>query len=476
MELFKVEEVLPHITPFLAALAGSSFIILVSNNFSNGKRVALQSALYCIAAAISAAFLFNNVEKLVVIWNVYRTLSYEIKLALAGFIIGCTYFGGALYVSGLPANDDAPANLLSTPASSDCNTSFEVPSTSSEDDLTFFKAMFVRLKNDFVSDLPTVYEMPEEAVKWIDEMIVYTVDGGKMNRGLATLDVCKTLFTAKGAKFGPKERSQAAALGWCVEFLQAFFLVADDVMDESVTRRGQPCWYRKENVKMIAINDSFILESCVYKILKKYFGNEKYYPQLVDLFLEVTRQTELGQLLDLTSQRLDKQIDLSRFTIRRYMSIVRYKTAFYSFYLPVALGMIMSGVAEKVHYDKAREILCKMGELFQIQDDVLDCFGDPEVIGKVGTDIQDNKCSWLVVQALDKADKKQKKILENNYGQHDEAKVAAVKDLYKSLKLKEFFENYEEETYQELQKLILESAVPHQVFNFLLKKIYKRQK
>ena len=73
-------------------------------------------------------------------------------------------------------------------------------------------------------------------------------------------------------------------------------------MDASVTRRGAPCWYRNDHVKLIAINDAFILESCVYKILKRYFGKESYYVDLVDLFLEVTRQTEFGQLLDLTSQ------------------------------------------------------------------------------------------------------------------------------------------------------------------------------
>ncbi|CAE7544245.1 fps [Symbiodinium microadriaticum] len=319
--------------------------------------------------------------------------------------------------------------------------------------------------------------MPAEAVTWVKDMIFYTVDGGKMNRGLATVDVVRTLAARDGKELTKKDYIEAAALGWGVEFLQAFFLVADDLMDSSIVRRGQPCWYKREEVQLIAINDSFILESSVYLILKRYFGDKSYYPQLTDLFMETTRQTELGQLLDLTSQRQDGVIDLSRFTIQRYRSIVKYKTAFYSFYLPVALGMVKAGVTERALYDKAREILCIMGEYFQIQDDVLDCFGAPEVIGKVGTDIQDNKCSWLVVQALDRADKKQRELLERNYGQHDDKKVEKVKTLYRDLNLEQLFQKYEEESHAQIKAMIDSTPdLPREVFEFLLKKIYKRTK
>lgn len=68
-----------------------------------------------------------------------------------------------------------------------------------------------------------------------------------------------------------------------------------------------------------------------------------------------------------------------------------------------------------------------MGEYFQVQDDYLDCFGDPAVIGKIGTDIQDNKCSWLVNKTLEIATEEQKNRLRANYGIKDNKAIAEVK-------------------------------------------------
>ena len=118
----------------------------------------------------------------------------------------------------------------------------------------------------------------------------------------------------------------------------------------------------------------------------------------------MTYQTEIGQLLDLTSADLDTD----EFKLELHTKIVKYKTAFYSFYLPVALGMVLSGIQDPRLYSTAQDILVDIGVYFQVQDDFLDGFQDPEILGKKGTDIEDRKCSWLVIQALQRCSRTQR--------------------------------------------------------------------
>jgi len=256
--------------------------------------------------------------------------------------------------------------------------------------------------------------------------------------------------------------------------------VADDIMDQSITRRGVPCWYRQQNpiparngtVGLVAINDSFLLESMIYRILSKYFRDTPYYADLIDLFHEVSYQTELGQLLDLTQP---PRGDFSAFTLDNYKKIVKYKTAYYSFYLPVALAMLMNGITSKPAFDAAKEILLPMGEYFQIQDDYLDCYGSPEVIGKVGRDIEENKCSWLVVQALLRATPAQRKLFDQHYGKDDAKDVQVIKNVYLDIGIPEIFKKYEDASYAELiAKIKRVRIMPQEVFLKLLAKIYKR--
>jgi farnesyl diphosphate synthase len=264
-----------------------------------------------------------------------------------------------------------------------------------------------------------------------------------------------------------------------IELLQAFFLVADDIMDSSKTRRGSPCWYLMPNVGMISINDAFMLEGAIYILLKKYFKTHESYVDLMELFHEVTFQTELGQTCDLLTAPED-HVDLDNFSLEKYTFIVIYKTAYYSFYLPVALAMHYCGVATTENLKQAHDILIPMGEYFQVQDDYLDNFADPETLGKIGTDIMDNKCSWLVNQALKVATKEQRAVLEENYGRKDSEKEKKVKALYEELDLKSVYEKYEEEKVAEIKKVIdsvdESKGMKKAVYESFLAKIYKRQK
>jgi farnesyl diphosphate synthase len=339
-----------------------------------------------------------------------------------------------------------------------------------------FLAVCDMLIDEACKELPQGYEMPEAEVAWVRRMLTYNVRGGKMNRGLMVVESGILILESKGLPITNKVVVQLAILGWCIEWLQGWLLIADDIMDESHTRRGQKCWYLVEDVKNIAYNDAFMTEMLVYKALKRHFSSEPYYLQLLDLFLETTFQTECGQLLDTMCMNLK----LADFTVDRWTLIVKYKTAFYSFYASVALGMMIAGISDMEEYNACREILMIMGIYFQAQDDYLDCYATPEQLGKIGTDIQDQKCGWLFVHAYHSlANAEQKEVFDKLYGK---CKVQTpeeqkIKDLYTELGLKDMYEKYEADSYAKIMTLKgTVKQVPWSVFDAFLKKIYKRGK
>uniref|UniRef100_A0A2K6SJK3 Farnesyl pyrophosphate synthase n=1 Tax=Saimiri boliviensis boliviensis TaxID=39432 RepID=A0A2K6SJK3_SAIBB len=345
--------------------------------------------------------------------------------------------------------------------------------------------VYAQEKQDFVQHFSQIVRVltedemghPEtgDAIARLKEVPEYNAIGGKYHRGVTVLVAFRELVEPR--KQDADSLQWALTVGWCVELLQAFFLVTDDIMDSSLTRQGQLCWYQKPGMGLDAINDTILLEAYIYRLLKLYCREQPYYLNLIELFLQSSYQTEIGQTLDLITAP-QGNVDLGRFTEKRYKSIVKYKTAFYSFYLPVAAAMYMAGIDGKKEHANAKKILLEMGELFQIQDDYLDLFGDPSVTGKVGTDIQDNKCSWLVVQCRQRSTPEQRQILKENYGQKEAEKVARVKALYEELNLPAVFSQYEDDSYNHIMGLIEQYAapLPPAIFLGLACKIYKRKK
>ncbi|KAK4149452.1 farnesyl pyrophosphate synthase [Chaetomidium leptoderma] len=338
-----------------------------------------------------------------------------------------------------------------------------------------FEAVFPKLEAVLLEHANS-YKLPKQALDWYKQSLQVNAIGGKCNRGMSVPDSVSMLL---GRALTEDEYFKASTLGWMTELLQAFFLVSDDIMDSSITRRGKPCWYRTEGVGMIAINDAFMLEAAIYTLLKKFFRDHPRYVDLLELFHEVTYQTEIGQLCDLLTAP-EETVDLDNFSMEKYRFIVVYKTAYYSFYLPVALSLYMLDVATPENLKQAEDILIPLGEYFQVQDDYLDNFGLPEHIGKIGTDIMDNKCSWLVNQALAIVTPEQRRVLEENYGRKDKAKEAVIKKLYDDLKLEQRYKDYEEKVVGDIRAMISNIDESHGlkkgVFEAFLAKIYKRSK
>ena len=164
----------------------------------------------------------------------------------------------------------------------------------------------------------------------------------------------------------------------------------------------------------LAINDALTLFAGAYRVLAAHFEDELF-EKLSRLVTDTAWCTCLGQHLD-----MDAEGAVDSATRERYDAIVYYKTTYYTVYQPMAAGILVAGLDDEAEeaalLANAKRVSERIGALFQMQDDYLDCYGDPQVTGKVGTDVRDGKCTWLFVHAVETLGEAERGDLKALYG------------------------------------------------------------
>jgi geranylgeranyl diphosphate synthase type II len=215
-----------------------------------------------------------------------------------------------------------------------------------------------------------------------------------------------------------------------IEIFHNFTLLHDDIMDKSEMRRG------KQTVHIKWDDNTAILSGDVMSILASRFMNEA--PGAVlrgvhNVFTRTAIEVCEGQQLDMNFER--------RLTVteEEYLRMIELKTAVL-IAASLKIGAMLGGAAEKDAadlYNFGRDL----GIAFQLQDDLLDAYGDPELFGKKpGMDIVDNKKTMLMITALRDANEVQKKELTGWLTARDfdaDEKVSAVIQLFDALHVKE---------------------------------------
>ena len=249
------------------------------------------------------------------------------------------------------------------------------------------------------------------------EPIRYILDlGGKRIRPVLTL-MSAEIFDA------PYQKALPAALA--VEVFHNFSLVHDDIMDDAPLRRGKATVHEKWN-----INTGILSGDAMLILAYQYF--EQYEPvifrDLAKLFSKTALEVCEGQQWDVD---FEERNDV---TIPEYLMMIQYKTAVLVA-AAMKMGAIIAGTTEE-NANLVYDFGLNLGLAFQLQDDFLDAFGDPETFGKqVGGDIIENKKTYLYLKAVAFSKEEEAKELRYLFSVQPENstdKIETVKALFNS--------------------------------------------
>jgi geranylgeranyl diphosphate synthase, type II len=275
-----------------------------------------------------------------------------------------------------------------------------------------------------------------------DPLRYFMTIGGKRIRPMLALMACEMF------EQDPKKAINAAI---AVELFHNFSLIHDDIMDEAPLRRGKETVHTKWN-QHIAILSGDVLFVEAYKYLTK--NETQFLPELLNVFNQTGAEVCEGQQLDMDFEQLD------HVEIDAYIEMIRLKTSVL-LGCSLKMGAIVAGSspedAQKL-YDFGQHV----GLAFQIQDDILDLYADPEKFGKqVGGDVLSNKKTLLALIAKREATAEQKILLQNMTNITDpEIKVEATRKLFDEIGVKSICEKIKKEHNDMAFKSLTEVDLP----------------
>jgi geranylgeranyl diphosphate synthase type II len=269
---------------------------------------------------------------------------------------------------------------------------------------------------EFISDyLQSQYETKEP--RNLYEPIHYILGlGGKRMRPVLTL-MSAEVFDA--------DYKLALPAALAVEVFHNFSLIHDDIMDDAPLRRGNETVHEKWDINTAILSGDAML-ILAYQYFEKY--NTEVFRDLAKLFSKTALEVCEGQQYDVDFETRDDV------TIPEYLKMIEYKTA-----VLVAAAMKMGAIVAETSKENADLIYdfgLNLGLAFQLQDDYLDAFGNPETFGKqVGGDIIENKKTYLYLKAIEFSTENEKEQLLHLFSvQPDDNsdKIASVKEIFNS--------------------------------------------
>jgi len=236
------------------------------------------------------------------------------------------------------------------------------------------------------------------------------------------------------------EMEHAHVLGWCVELVRAAAIVTTDTISLGQENRygrvkNRISWAEQQKLGNKAFNDALLIERGIYALLKHYFGEKA--SIFNDPIIAAQRNRAVGRTLGYSLMNYEeKKNRLDYYDFNNWKTLTRCHVSQTNYCLPISLAMHLAGLHDRKLHELAHTILHEMGYYVELNRDLRD-FNSPD-----GSDIQDGRLTWLISVALQRGTPAQKEILQANYGIPDDDSVAAVKKIYKDMKLKKSLEGY----------------------------------